>query len=162
MPDYSPNLSLPFIMPSQAQKHVTHNEAIELLDMVVQLTLEAADAAVPPSAPLEGQAWALGNAPSGAWSGQAGKIATWRGGGWLFVTKREGWIAWVKNAAKLEVVSGGTWVTVFAASGPLQVGTLMNVVPGSAPATPSTGDVHFDSVTAKLRCYDGTVWQDLF
>jgi hypothetical protein len=30
-------LSLPFIMPSQAQKHVTHNEALKTLDAVVQL-----------------------------------------------------------------------------------------------------------------------------
>jgi hypothetical protein len=26
--DSSPNLALPFLMPSQAQKHVTHNEAL--------------------------------------------------------------------------------------------------------------------------------------
>lgn len=30
--DSSPNLQLPYIMPSQAQKHVTHNEALRTLD----------------------------------------------------------------------------------------------------------------------------------
>ena len=40
MSETTPNLNLPFIMPAQAQKHVTHNEAIELLDAIVQLTLE--------------------------------------------------------------------------------------------------------------------------
>ncbi|EAQ07718.1 hypothetical protein [Yoonia vestfoldensis] len=39
MSDQSPRLSLPFILPAQAQKHVTHNEAIELLDLIVQLAL---------------------------------------------------------------------------------------------------------------------------
>jgi hypothetical protein len=37
MPDTSHALSLPLIQPSQAQKHVTHNEALRILDAVVQL-----------------------------------------------------------------------------------------------------------------------------
>lgn len=162
MPDQTPNLSLPFIMPSQAQKHVTHNEAIELLDMIVQLTLEAVNAGQPPAAPLDGQAWALGAAPSGAWSGQAGKIATWRGGGWLFVPPREGWMGWVRGDSALKVIRGGQWMTVFSADGPLQIGSLLTVTPSLAPTTPTTGDIYFDSFAAKLRCYDGSIWQDLF
>ena len=85
MSNQTPNLSMPFIMPSQAQKHVTHNEAIELLDMLVQLTLEAADQTAPPSAPAEGQTWAIVSGASGDWAGKDGQIASWRGGGWLFV-----------------------------------------------------------------------------
>ncbi|KQI73419.1 hypothetical protein AN191_00480 [Loktanella sp. 5RATIMAR09] len=109
MPDTTPNLELPFIMPAQAQKHVTHNEAIELLDMIVQLTVESTGTTTPPASPSEGQAWALGVSPSGAWAGQAGKIAAWRGGGWLFVTPREGWMAWVKNDSELQVFTGSNW-----------------------------------------------------
>ena len=30
--DETANLKLPYILPSQAQKHVTHNEALALLD----------------------------------------------------------------------------------------------------------------------------------
>jgi len=115
MSEITPNLELPFIMPAQAQKHVTHNEAIELLDAIVQLALESTDANTPPVAPIEGQAWGLGGAPSGDWSGQTNKIATWRGGGWLFVTPGEGWMGWVKNAAELRVWTGGAWVTVASA-----------------------------------------------
>ena len=37
MPELSANLSLPFLMPAQAQKHVTHNEALQVLDALVQL-----------------------------------------------------------------------------------------------------------------------------
>ncbi|MBB3144845.1 hypothetical protein FHS21_001246 [Phyllobacterium trifolii] len=33
------NLKLPYIAPSQAQKHVTHNEAIRALDALVQLSV---------------------------------------------------------------------------------------------------------------------------
>ena len=117
MPDQTPNLALPFIMPAQAQKHVTHNEAIERLDMIVQLTLEASDAVTPPAQALEGQAWALAASPGGDWAGQGGQIATWRGGGWLYVAPREGWMAWVKDATELQVFTGATWDTL-ASTGP--------------------------------------------
>ncbi|MDX8354577.1 DUF2793 domain-containing protein [Cognatiyoonia sp. IB215182] len=111
MPDQTPNLSLPFIMPAQAQKHVTHNEAIELLDMIVQLTLEATGATAPPASANEGEAWAVGTGATGDWAGQDGMIATWRGGGWLFVAPRDGWLAWVRDVAELQVLTGGAWVT---------------------------------------------------
>ena len=103
----TPLLSLPYIQAAQAQKHVTHNAAIERLDMVVQLTLEATDATTPPANAPEGQAWALGPAPTGAWAGQAGDIAAWRGGGWLFVTPQTGWRAWDKTTSTVMVFDGG-------------------------------------------------------
>lgn len=112
MPNETPKLSLPFIMPAQAQKHVTHNEAIERLDLIVQLTLEGTSATVPPASPVAGQAWALGASPSGAWAGEGGKIASWHGGGWMFVTPQEGWMAWCKDASDLKVRTGGSWQTL--------------------------------------------------
>ena len=51
MSDSSALLSLPYLMPAQAQKHVTHNEAIRMLDVFVQLTVEGFGATVPPVAP---------------------------------------------------------------------------------------------------------------
>ena len=39
MSDLSPILSLPLLQASQAQKHVTHNEALMQLDLLVQLTV---------------------------------------------------------------------------------------------------------------------------
>lgn len=38
-PDETPNLKLPFLLASQAQKHVTHNEAIRALDCLVQTSV---------------------------------------------------------------------------------------------------------------------------
>ena len=42
------NLGLPFIEGSQAQKHVTHNEAIRTLDCLVQLSVESRALTSPP------------------------------------------------------------------------------------------------------------------
>ena len=107
--DQTPLLSLPYIQGAQAQKHVTHNEALELLDVVVQLTVEAVEATTPPSSAAEGQAWIVGAGATGAWSSHAGQIAAWRGGGWLFVTPQIGWRAWDKTNAVIVVYDGTGW-----------------------------------------------------
>ncbi|MCC5984285.1 MAG: DUF2793 domain-containing protein [Rhodobacteraceae bacterium] len=109
MPDDSPRLGLPFLLPAQAQKHVTHNEALERLDLLVQLTVEAFDANTPPTLPLDGQVWALGLAPSGVWAGQAGRLAAWVNGAWVFVTPQTGWRAAMGDA--LRIWDGSVWVT---------------------------------------------------
>jgi hypothetical protein len=254
MSDFTPNLSMPFILPAQAQKHVTHNEAIELLDLLVQLTLEESSATVPPVTPAEGESWGVGTGANGDWAGQDGQIATWRGGGWLFVAPQDGWIAWVRGIAEFQVRDAGSWLTkgaefvpqnvamvgvnatadttnrlsvssdatllnnvgaghqlkinkagvsdtasllfqsgwsgraemglsggddfsikvsadgaswvtaigIDGADGRVRINQLLHVAPGAAPASAEAGDVYFDSTTSKLRCHDGTVWQDLF
>jgi hypothetical protein len=89
----SARLALPFIEAGQAQKEWTHNEALALLDIAVQATVEGiADA--PPADPASGACWIVGSAPSGAWIGRAGSIAGWTAGGWRFVAPREGMAAW--------------------------------------------------------------------
>ncbi len=162
MPEISPNLSLPFIMPAQAQKHVTHNEAIERLDAIVQLTLITNGATVPPLAPNEGEAYGVGSSATDAWAGQDGMIACWCGGGWLFVAPQDGWLAWVNDSGLLQVHDGGAWVTLAAADGHGDIGDLLQLTPASPPSSPMAGDVYFDSSIARLRCHDGTLWHDLF
>ena len=48
MSDLSARLGLPYLMPAQAQKHVTHNEALAHLDLLVQLVVQGFDATEPP------------------------------------------------------------------------------------------------------------------
>ena len=80
MSDLSPILSLPLLQASQAQKHVTHNEALMQLDLLVQLTVTDRTRTAPPPGPVEGQRHIIAAAPTGAWAGQAGKIALWLDG----------------------------------------------------------------------------------
>lgn len=252
MSELTPNLALPFIQPAQAQKHVTHNEAIERLDLIVQLCVQDFDVTDPPAGPNEGQIWALGVNATGAWSGADGQLAAWSGGGWFFITPVEGWRAWGVAGEELRVYASETWadlepdfdnlegvginavydgtnrlsvssdatllnhdgsghqlklnksgagdtasllyqtgfsgraemgltggddftvkvsadgatwfspLSIAGASGKVTVSEALNVAPGIAPTSPATGDLYFDSTVAKLRCYDGSVWQDLF
>ncbi len=107
MSENSTNLGLPYLQAAQAQKHLTHNEALERLDLIVQLTVQAFGATVPPLAPTEGQVWALGTGATGDWSGQDGNLAAWANGGWLFIPPRAGWRA--AMGSELRVFQGGAW-----------------------------------------------------
>lgn len=111
MSQMSPRLSLPYIQPAQAQKHVTHNEALRLLDMLAQLSVLAFDADTPPGIATQGDTYALGASPSGAWSGQAGMLAIYTDGTWTFVTPQDGWNAG-STAGELRIHTGGAWMPV--------------------------------------------------
>ncbi|MES0825029.1 DUF2793 domain-containing protein [Ruegeria sp. SCP11] len=110
MSQNSPRLNLPFLQPSQAQKHVTHNEALRQLDIVTQLTVISTNATIPPAAPDQGEIHALGNAPTGEWSGQAGSLAVWLDNAWHFVSPRAGWRAWDESAGQMLVWDGSAWI----------------------------------------------------
>ena len=82
--------SLPLLATAQAQKEVTHNEALTLLDLLVQPVVEAGPLAVPPPAPGMGQGWIVGAGASGAWAGESDSLALWTAGGWRFIAPRAG------------------------------------------------------------------------
>ena len=86
----TPKLGLPYLAANQAQKHVTVNESLRLLDALIQIAVESAALATPPASPAEGQSWIVAAAPTGAWAGQAGKLAAWQDGAWVFHTPRDG------------------------------------------------------------------------
>jgi hypothetical protein len=124
--DTTSNLNLPFIAAAQAQKHVTHNESLRVLDAVVQLMVLDKDLVAPPGSPAEGERFIVGPASSGAWTGQTDKVAAWQDGAWAFYTPRTGWLAWAADEGRLYAWSGSGWSA-------LPAGSLDNVVEDAAP-----------------------------
>lgn len=112
MSDISPRLSLPYLAPAQAQKHVTHNEALQRLDLLAQLTLQGVAQTTPPTTPQEGQIWALGASPAGDWTGRAGDLAAWTNGAWLFVTPQTGWQATDLGDGAAKIWDGTAWTAL--------------------------------------------------
>lgn len=108
--DDTPNLKLPYIMAAQAQKHVTHNEAIRALDAVVQLGVLDRDLTAPPGTPTNGDRYIVKATATGDWSGQEDNIAHYGDNAWLFYAAKEGWISWVDDEDVLLVYSGTAWV----------------------------------------------------
>ena len=110
MSDLSTRLALPFLAPAQAQKHVTHNEALTRLDVLVQLAIAAFEATDPPALPAPGAVYALADNPNGAWAGQDGRLAAWIDNTWMFLDASEGWQASDLQTGQIRVYSGGIWV----------------------------------------------------
>lgn len=105
----STNLNMPFIEAAQAQKHVTHNAALQALDAIVMLSVLDRDLATPPGSPADGDRYLVAASATGAWAAQDGKIAAWQDGAWAFYTPREGWIVWIADEDILLVFNGASW-----------------------------------------------------
>ncbi len=106
----SPNLGLPYIVANQAQKHVPHNDAVAMIDGLLQLSLVSRGLNTPPASPSDGQRWLIGVSPTAEWLGQAGLIALRNAGAWQFLVPRKGWAAWIEAENLLLIYDGANWV----------------------------------------------------
>ncbi len=105
----SDNLKLPYIMPSQSQKHVTHNEAIRQLDALVHLSVVSQDLVQPPGTPATGERYIIAQGATGEWLEHDGKIASFSDGAWTILEPTKGWIAYVEDQHKVLVHREGSW-----------------------------------------------------
>jgi hypothetical protein len=108
VPDQTLNLALPYILPSQSQKHVTHNEALQRLDAIIQLVITAEEA-TPPDPASEGTCHLVAPAATGLWAGKSGQLAFRQDGAWIFIQPQTGWRAWFEDAGRLRILEGGIW-----------------------------------------------------
>ena len=122
--DQTPNLSLPYILAAQAQKHVTHNEALRMLDAVVQLSVRDRNTSAPPTAPAEGDRYIVAIGATDAWRDQDNKIAAYQDGAWAFFQPVGGWVAWIGGEKILVAWTGTDWVN---ASGSINPTTMVGV-----------------------------------
>jgi hypothetical protein len=109
MTDTTPRLGAPLLAAAQAQKHVTHNDALYQFDAMIDLCLLGQFVNTPPSSPADGDAYLIGGTPAGAWSGHAYKIACCADGAWRFYTPFNGLRAYVVPAATFIVHLDGVW-----------------------------------------------------
>jgi hypothetical protein len=107
----TPNLNLPYILAAQAQKHVTHNEAIRALDAIVQIGVADRDLTSPPSSPAEGARYIVAASATGGWAAHDHTVAAWQDGAWAFYEPNEGWLAWVADEDVLVAWDGAAWTT---------------------------------------------------
>src|SRR5215213_4935395 len=121
------HLKLPELAAAQAQKHVTHNEALVLLDALVQLSVISRTLSSPPSAPVQGDRYLIAASPTGDWAGHAGDLAFRQDGVWRFATPQAGWRLWSIAEGKLLAWNGTAWVELIGSGGALQNVPLLGV-----------------------------------
>lgn len=109
MTDSTPRTAAPLMSAAQAQKHVTHNEALYAFDALLCARLLDRDLSTPPSSPSDGDAYLVKATATGAWIGQNGNIAYYADGAWRFTPPFGGLIALIADEAKFVAYDGSAW-----------------------------------------------------
>ena len=109
MSDISTHLGLPYLLAAQAQKHVTHNEALRLLDAMVQLSVLDRTRTTPPVSPTDGDRHLVASGATGLWAGWDLNVAFWVDGVWLRLVPRQGWLVWIAAEQVFVVWNGSAW-----------------------------------------------------
>lgn len=105
----TPILALPLLAAAQAQKHVTLNEALFLLDALTQIAVKELGRNSPPDQPMAGDRYIVGTAPTANFTGKAGMLAAFDGAAWTYTTLRAGFIFFVTSENRLYVFDGSTF-----------------------------------------------------
>ncbi len=158
MSDNTTHLLLPYILAAQAQKHVTHNEALRVLDGLVQLSVKGRDLTAPPGSPADGDRYIVASGATGDWAGWDLNVALWTDGAWLHLPPRTGWRAWVENEGLLLVYDGAGWIGTTPAT--LQSLALLGLGTTADASNPFSVKLNAALWTAKTVAEGGT--GDLF
>ncbi|HMQ41777.1 MAG TPA: DUF2793 domain-containing protein [Paracoccus sp. (in: a-proteobacteria)] len=135
MSETTAHLALPFLMAAQAQKHVTHNEALRMLDAMVQLSVPTRTLAAPPASPAEGARYIVAAGATGLWAGWDGNVACWLDGAWMRFSPQPGWLAWVEDEAQAILWTGAAWAPMVDAMGLIAQSAAVAVAKGGNGAT---------------------------
>jgi hypothetical protein len=147
------NLALPLMTGAQSQKHITHNDALLILDAVVQATVTSVTLTAPPGSPTEGVCYVVAASPTGAWSGKANNIAVFVSGAWRFIEPKTGWSIWNLTMGSTLRWNGTSWAPTITTDGYQVVATdaAFTINPADAAETRHTG-----TLTANRACTLGT------
>lgn len=105
----TPRLALPFIIPGQAQKEIAHNEALQILDVLVAGAVEEEPQVAPPPSPAIGSCYIVADAATGDWQGRDGQVAAYTIGGWRYVSPADGMALHVRSSGETATYRSGDW-----------------------------------------------------
>jgi hypothetical protein len=143
----SADLGISYIAGQQAQPEITHNTALNQIQ-ILQTGVISVALNTPPGSPAQGDTYILGASPTGAWTGRANCLAGYFGTAWVFVpgndssgtaiamgARHEGLKVYSKADNALYVWNGTTWAAVTSGmSNPMT--TSQDLIVGGASGTP--------------------------
>jgi hypothetical protein len=152
------HLGLPYIEAAQAQKHVTHNEALAILDALVMLAVADRDLSAPPVSPAEGDRYLVKAPGAGGFAGKDDQIAHYADGGWSFYAPRAGWVCYVRDESALIAWDGAAWgpaLDVLAGGSALQNLSLLGLGATADATNPFSAKINNALWTAKAVAEGG-------
>jgi hypothetical protein len=102
------NLAIPLVAQNQAQKEVTVNEALSVIDAILNCGAIDNGLATPPVSPAEGDLYIVGASATGGWLGQDDNIAYYNTT-WKFIIPNEGMTIWVHDEDMQYSWDGAAW-----------------------------------------------------
>lgn len=111
------NLKMPLLVSNQSQKEITHNEALIIIDNILQNGVVDKNLTTPPSNPNTNDIYIVGASATGVWSGKDNQLAFYDNG-WRFIEAREGFTFWVNDENKLYSFDGSNWIETMTTSTP--------------------------------------------
>ena len=109
MTNSSTNLSLPFLLSSQTQKHATYNEAIVSIDNLLMLNIKSRQINSPPNDAIEGDRYIIPSNSIGEWSDKNGQIAAYNNLAWNYYPSKSGFLAFISEENLFLVFDGLEW-----------------------------------------------------
>lgn len=113
-----------------------YNPSMARLDTLTHLAVKDTTLATPPGSPTTGDRYIIAASPTGAWSGQVGKVTVWNGSAWVFYTPKAGWRTFDENSGGFFYHLGTVWVAESSSSLTAGAHKLLGN-PGTATAAPS-------------------------
>ena len=137
----TPRFGFPMLAAGQAQKEVTHNEALMAIDCRLHAAVETRGQQLPPADPSPGAMYIVAAGAGAAWTERDGMFACWDGFGWRFVSPVTGCLVWIVDEAAFSVFDGGWSVGGWPVGGLRIAGRQVLAAAPVAIDTPSGGDV---------------------
>ena len=107
----TPRIGLPEILPSQAQKHITHNDALVILDALVQGSVISRTETSPPGSPETGDAYIVAATATGDWLGRENDLAVYEASAWSFYTPLTGFLLYCAADGEHITFAGSSWLS---------------------------------------------------
>lgn len=104
-------LGLTLMEEGQSNGDVTFNEALHILDVLVQGGIKDRHLTAPPGGAATGDCYLVATGGTGAWAGHDGHFAVTLDAGvsWVFVTPVERYLFWVDDENLFTVYDGSAW-----------------------------------------------------
>ncbi len=145
--------NLPLLIPGQALKHITHNEALQTLDILLHCAVDNVDVHTLPESPSSETRFLISDTPATDIADHANTLASYDGVAWTFRQPRTGWRIYDKTTDQSYLFNGQNWQAETDAS--FDITAPLNDLPGLGIGA-NADATNVLAVSGPASLFDGT------